>query len=892
MALEKSKPRRNEDRAPGATQTAPEPPGAARPAGLRTFFAESGTPVPGTTRPPVTPTQRRVLVLTWIAMFFMLAYVASMGLAFVQPGYSLADRIASVFLLLGIGYITLHSVGYANSMIKAAWGYSELRRRAFTPQHAPRVACVIATFNEPAAVVEETVAALVNMDYPNKEIVILDDSTREEARRAMQEIATRFGVAIRQRTNRRGYKAGAINEFLPTTDAPYVAIFDADNVPAHNFLRDIVPIIAENPKLAFVQTPQHYANVDVSAVALGAARQQDVFYEYIAEGKSYSRAAFCCGTNFIARRAALLDVGGFDSSTVTEDFATSVILHAKGYDSLYYNQIYVYGMGPETLAAYFTQQRRWAFGSVKTGWIVLRAALSGKLRLGQFWEYSLSALYYWNGWVNFLFMLLPLLYIFFQIKPLRLDVFTYLMIFVPYMLFSMNMFYAGMEQRGYRFSDIVLGQQISFLCFPVHMAGALSGFFGLKRPFGVTPKGVGDRMSWFSLWPQLLMLALSLAAFGWGIYRYAAGFDRNTAAIVINSIWALYHVFLLSAIFGLNRSVHQVERERYFATAPHAVPLTTTPDGVTASDTALPRARIIVPPPIGVRHRTRPARIGRGALVLSLGTIALVVSIGLTMAHWYTAAPVPVNVYIVDRTTGRDYQEHRTLTWTLNFLKVRKQEDFGPSQEKRSAYDYAEDFYGFVPGDPATATDDPLHPGDLLVTGGEQEVEGRPRYLLPPELKTPGVLYLADTYGEFVEYDYRRGQYVRNRPDSFSGRRGLWPEEIKEIEDFYRRQGLVIAEWNTLGYPTLPGLTVGEKDVPTGLANVPKGLAFLRDQELAQRQSQLRQARAVGNIQWQKTMEEQIIQTRQTIDRIQQNLKDLRKQQAKRASYRAQLAAQ
>ncbi|MDQ3814440.1 MAG: hypothetical protein M3347_10875, partial [Armatimonadota bacterium] len=133
---------------------------------------------------------------------------------------------------------------------------------------------------------------------------------------------------------------------------------------------------------------------------------------------------------------------------------------------------------------------------------------------------------------------------------------------------------------------------------------------------------------------------------------------------------------------------------------------------------------------------------------------------------------------------------------------------------------------------------------------------------------------------------------VRHRPDSFSGRRGLWPEEVQQIEDFYRRQGLVIAEWNTLGYPTLPGLTVADKDVPTGLANVPKGLAFLRDQELAQRQSQLRQARAVGNVQWQKTMEEQIIQTRQTMDRIKQDLKDLRKQQAKRASYRAQLAAQ
>ena len=196
-------------------------------------------------------------------------------------------------------------------------------------------------------------------------------------------------MQVRQRTNRKGYKAGAINEYLQEGTAKYVAIFDADAVPAHNFLRDFVPILEENPKLSFVQTPQHYANVDVSNVALAAARQQNVFYEYICEGKSYSNAAFCCGTNFIARREALLDVGGMDDTTVTEDFATSINLHIKGWDSAYYNQVYAYSLGPETLAAYFTQQQRWAFGSVKTGWNLLKAFFGGpqRMRLGQWWEY-------------------------------------------------------------------------------------------------------------------------------------------------------------------------------------------------------------------------------------------------------------------------------------------------------------------------------------------------------------------------------------------------------------------------------------------------------------------------------------------------------------------------
>jgi len=868
----------------------------ARREGARTFFAESGAPVPGTERPMVTTNQRRVLVFTWISMFFMLLYVVGMGLSFFQPGYSLADRIASIFLLLGIGYIILHSVGYANSMIKAAWGYNEVRRRAFSPQRVPKVACIVATFNEPPEVVEETVAALVNMDYPNKDITILDDSTKEEARQAIRDIGARFGATVRQRTNRKGYKAGAINEFLPTTDAPFVAVFDADSVPAHNFLRDLVPIIEENPKLAFVQTPQHYANVAVSDVALAAARQQNVFYEYVCEGKSYSRAAFCCGTNFVARRAALLDVGGFDPSTVTEDFATTVNLHVKGYDTMYYNQVYVYGMGPETLAAYFTQQQRWAFGTVKTGWKVVRALFTGTLRPGQLWEYGLSANYYWVGWVNFFFMLMPMLYIFLGVKPLRLDVFTYLMVFFPYLLFSMNMFYAGMEQRGYRLTDMLIGQQVNFLCFPVHMAGSLSGGLGLDRPFGVTPKGVGTRMSWLALWPQLVMLILSLVAFVIGIYRYAVGLDRNTAAIVINSTWALYHVFLLSGIFRFNRPVRQVDQERYFQpagparTAAAAAGSSGSDGAAPASGPLTPRDRIIPqrtipPPPISVRPPPRTRRTGHWALALGILTLGLVIASGVTMVRWYTSPTYPVNVYILDRTTGRDYQEHRALMWTLNFLKVQKQEGFSPNEagDKSRTYDFAGDFYGFVPGDPATAVEDPERQGDLLVMGNPEK-----RRLLPGKLQTPGLLYLADTYGEFVEYDYRKEKYIRYR----SERRGIAPAEVDRIEDFSSRKGLLIGEWNTIGYPTLPGLTIDRSDLRTGLVNARKGLDFLRNQELKQRQKDLQRAQALGDMQWQATMKQQIEETEQAIDKVERDLKALRKQQEKQAGYDKQLAAQ
>jgi len=828
-------------------------------------------------RRPVSRTARSIAGIAWFTVFFAFIYFLFIGLAAASPGYRFVDRIASIFLVLGSLFIFVHGLGYANSMIKSSWAYDEVKKRVFSPMREPKVACLIACFNEPLDVLEETVAAAAAMDYGNKEVVILDDSTKDEIRQGVRDIGARYGAVVRQRTNRRGYKAGAINDYLRTTDAPYVAIFDADGLAAHNLLRDLVPIIEENPRLAFVQTPQFYSNTDASNVALAAARQQSVFYEYICEGKSYSRAAFCCGTNVIFRRDALLDINGFDESSVTEDFVTSLALHVKGYDSTYYNQVYAYSMAPETLASYFTQQSRWAFGSIGGMGRVLKAMISrpGSMSLGQWWEYFLSTTYYWIGWVNFVFMLLPMLYIYLGVQPLHADVFTYAAVFIPYMLFSLNMFYAGMEARGYNAGDMLLGQQIGFLSFPVHMTAAISGILGLKRPFAVTPKGSSGKLGWLALWPQLLMLILSAVAFLWGMYRYfVSGTDRQNMAIVVNSIWCLYHVILLAGVFRLNRAFTaraSSDDQRHFVpgqmrnedgTIPGgAIPGGAIPVGAAGAAPLAPgasgvRGRLSRPP---VATPLRPAgRRGKFGLILGVLSLVALLAVGVSMAMWYAKPAVPVNVYVLDRTTGRDYQEHRGLMWTLNQLKIRKGANFGPDAANPSdKYRWAQDYYGFVPDQAKDGPRPDNCEADLCVGGNE-----RP---LPENLETPGAVYLADTYGEFVEYDNRLGKYVKYE----STPRGITPAEVDKIQDFYDRQGLLVAEWNTIGYPTLPMSAQSLADQTAGLqaavAETRKGLVSLQTKELPARQAQLQQARAAKSANWQATME---VQVRETQDKI------------------------
>lgn len=739
--------------------------------GMRTRMSRRQLRPPGA--PNFTDAQKRALGFTWAAMILMLLYVGSMSLALFQPGYTFWDRVGSVMLMFGMLFILMHGLGYANSVIKASWAYREIQSHLFATAHTPKVVCIVACYNEPADVLDETIGSVSALDYANKEIVILDDSTREESRQAARDIAAKYGVQCVQRTTRRGYKAGAINDFLPQTDAQYLAIFDADALPATNFLKDIVPLIVDNPRVGFLQTPQYYANTEVSNVAMAASRQQNVFYEYICEGKSYSKAAFCCGTNVIFRRAALQDVGGFNEENVTEDFATSFEMHRNGWDSIYFNRVYVYSLAPENLAAYFMQQSRWSFGTLSTARYFLKNFLKNPraLRMGQWWEYWLSATYYWVGWVNFFFMLLPMMYIFFGIRPMRQEVFTYLAVFIPYFVFTLNMFYSGMEAKGYKIGELILGQQIGFITFPVHMTSAIAGILGRKRPFGVTPKGVGGRIPWKALWPQITMLVLSALAFVWGIYRYASGYDRNTTAVMVNSLWALYHVWMLGSIFTLNQPVREGEKGFF-------------------EDPGQERGPYLYPQP--VREFVNAPRVAaRLAVGSALACLGFMIWAGWQVLTWVRTPGYPVNVTIVDRTVGRDAEEHRALTWTLNYLKVQKQAGFAASPG--SSYDWRTDYIGFVPGLNTRLAEDPSGQGDLLAYGSN-----RP---LPARINTPGVMYLADTYGEFVEYDTSRREYLRYRANP----RGLNPQEIDTISAFSKRGGLLIGEWNVLGYPTHPG---------------------------------------------------------------------------------------
>lgn len=513
----------------------------------------------------VSVTGYRLLLLgTLISASLMIGYMTSRVLGLlVSTGFSHLDLVMAFLLLAGETFMAVHAFGYFGNIVKSQRRQALADPVFFSPVIWPEIDVLVTSFNESEDVLEQTLASARAMDYAAANFYLLDDSTNPECREGAERVAGHYGFTFVHRTNRAGFKAGAINDVIPHLTAPYIALLDADQRPLTSWLKEIMPFVESDPRLALVQSPQIYENYEGLPVCEAATYQQAVWFNYICEGKAHSNAVFCCGSNCVLRREALLDVRAvhngrdcyFDESSVTEDFATTYKLHLRGWKSDYVNHMYASGMGPETLPAYFVQQMRWAMGTMfqtrrwmKDLWRNPRA-----MTAVQWWEYFISCTYYFVGYANFIFMIAPICFILFDIRPLRTDAKTYLYFFIPYLIFTMNLFFMGMKMRKYPVRGLWLASVLSFSTFWIYMRGGIVAVFGLKRAFGVTPKGVGGAIPLRRLWMELTMwLANGLTAIA-GLYYFAAG---GGGAYLINSIWAAYHAIVLSFLFfHFNRPV-------------------------------------------------------------------------------------------------------------------------------------------------------------------------------------------------------------------------------------------------------------------------------------------------------------------------------------------------
>lgn len=496
---------------------------------------------------------RKGLSVTLLACgsgLFLVLYLCSRVYFFVTTATGFPDSSLAALILLAECYALVQALGYLLGVYRLEQHPPRYRHAHVADEELPEVAVIVPVKNEPLHIVEETLITLAALNYPKKHCYLIDGSTDIYLKEQTHELTMRYGISHVFPRVVHTSKAGSVNEFLRSTTTEYIAIFDADQRPMPNFLMETVTLALAAPKAAYIQTPQVYANFSASRIAKGAAMQHSIFYEVVCEAKQAVGAAFCCGTNVLLRRSALLSVGGFDERSVTEDFATSLYLHLKGYRSIYYNHVLAFGMAPITLGAFFTQQMRWATGTIGVVRPLVREFIRAPraLRLSQWWEYFLSATYYFIGWSFLILALGPVAFLLTGLPTYYTHPAVYLGTFLPYMLLNMCMFYLTLRRRRYTFGNLIYGIILSSLSFPILVQASIAGLRNKRVAFQVTPKGGSAKLPLWSLAPWILLILLNVLAIGVGVFK----FTTEPYAIGVNMFWCLYHVVIVSQIFRLN----------------------------------------------------------------------------------------------------------------------------------------------------------------------------------------------------------------------------------------------------------------------------------------------------------------------------------------------------
>jgi cellulose synthase/poly-beta-1,6-N-acetylglucosamine synthase-like glycosyltransferase len=250
----------------------------------------------------------------------------------------------------------------------------------------PVVTVQLPIFNE-MYVADRLIDAVCAMRYPKDklQIQVLDDSTdetRDIAELAVRRQAARgFDIQYLHRTDRSGYKAGALDAALGEARGEFIAIFDADFVPTRDFLESTVPYFQDS-KVALVQARWGHLNHDYSLLTRIQAIMLDGHFVLEHGGRNRSGCFFNFnGTAGVWRRQAIDDAGGWQHDTLTEDLDLSYRAQLRGWQFLFLPNLVTPAEVPVEMNAFKSQQHRWAKGSIQTCRKILPELLQSNLPL-------------------------------------------------------------------------------------------------------------------------------------------------------------------------------------------------------------------------------------------------------------------------------------------------------------------------------------------------------------------------------------------------------------------------------------------------------------------------------------------------------------------------------
>jgi cellulose synthase/poly-beta-1,6-N-acetylglucosamine synthase-like glycosyltransferase len=240
----------------------------------------------------------------------------------------------------------------------------------FTSTELPFITVQLPIYNE-KYVLESLFKSISELDYPKHllEIQVLDDSTDESRELVIQKTKeleqAGFECSYIHRKNRQNFKAGALANGLELAKGELFAIFDADFIPASDWLNKVVHYFTI-PEIGFVQTRWAYVNREKSLLTRVQAMALDYHFTIEQVGRSEAGFAFNFnGTAGIWRKSCILNAGNWQGDTLTEDLDLSLRAHLSGWQSFFLEELATYSELPETMAAVRSQQFRWNKGGAQ-----------------------------------------------------------------------------------------------------------------------------------------------------------------------------------------------------------------------------------------------------------------------------------------------------------------------------------------------------------------------------------------------------------------------------------------------------------------------------------------------------------------------------------------------
>lgn len=362
----------------------------------------------------------------------------------------------------------------------------------------PLVTIQLPLYNE-KYVAERIIEATCNIAYlpENFEIQVLDDSTDDtvdivaEVVKKYQEKG--FDIKHIHRSNRQGYKAGALKEGLAVAKGEFVAIFDADFIPNPDFLLKTLPYFLTNPKMGMVQTRWEHLNSEYSLLTRTQAMALDG--HFVIEQNVRNKASFFInfnGTGGIWRKECIMDAGNWEADTLTEDLDLSYRAQLKGWKFKFLNRVTSPAELPSEINALKSQQFRWTKGAVETARKILPKVWKSDLPLGK----KIHSTFHLTSNIVFPFILLagilnvPLIFIKHQggyenyFAIMSVFVFAFIGSFLFY-LYSQKDIYPDWQRRIFLFPLFMAGS----MGFAVNNTKAvIEGLLRKKSEFVRTPK--------------------------------------------------------------------------------------------------------------------------------------------------------------------------------------------------------------------------------------------------------------------------------------------------------------------------------------------------------------------------------------------------------------------